>query len=256
VHRLQAFALVSLLSGLGVVPAADAQNAVNCVRPWAIPDRWIENQTPGWDASDTFSRYVTQGATAGALVPSADLYVPAGAADPGSGYRLFDGNGNVADYGRQLIIKPRDNTHSPSAGWFNVVDVGGAGGGGGAYRAAITGCIGNPVAAGDVVALVNGNHNGPTIQGVSDLVLLDPTARWDPTAFGGAGGVVSDDFPGSASPRIVPVIFYDPDLFEASLAAGQPQVAVAKILGMFVEGLESKNVIGRLVTVPTLFGGN
>src|SRR5262245_53078687 len=32
-------------------------NADTCVKPWAIPDRWIERQTPSWDLTDTFTAF-------------------------------------------------------------------------------------------------------------------------------------------------------------------------------------------------------
>lgn len=240
--------VVTFVTGLGVASIGRAQNAVECVKPWAIPDRWIENQTPGWDRSDTFSRYETQGQSAGQLVPSADAYVPPTEFDPGSGFRLFDSFG-VADYGLQLTVKASDNAQSPAGGWFNVVDLGGAGGGGAAYRAAIAGCLSTPVAIGQVLPIVNGNLNGPTVQGVLDLIGQDPNAFWDQTAGGGNGAVAGSDS-ATISPRVVPVIVYDPDLFQASLVAGTPQVTVVNILGMFIEGLESKAVIGRFVSIP------
>ena len=46
------------------VPTADVEatataeaalaNAATCIKPWAVPDRWEEVQTPGWDLDDTF----------------------------------------------------------------------------------------------------------------------------------------------------------------------------------------------------------
>ena len=33
---------------------ATAANAETCIKPWAIPDKWTEKQTPPWDSTDTF----------------------------------------------------------------------------------------------------------------------------------------------------------------------------------------------------------
>lgn len=33
---------------------AQAQIASSCLRSLGIPDKWIENQTPPWDPTDTF----------------------------------------------------------------------------------------------------------------------------------------------------------------------------------------------------------
>jgi len=32
-------------------------NAMTCVKPFTIPDKWIERQTPDWDADDTFQMW-------------------------------------------------------------------------------------------------------------------------------------------------------------------------------------------------------
>ena len=33
---------------------ASPANAMTCVKPFTIPDKWIEKQTPPWDVDDTF----------------------------------------------------------------------------------------------------------------------------------------------------------------------------------------------------------
>jgi hypothetical protein len=37
-------------------------NAMTCVKPFTIPDKWIENQTPPWDGDDTYDAFNNQGA--------------------------------------------------------------------------------------------------------------------------------------------------------------------------------------------------
>ena len=46
---------------IGATATAEAvrANAESCVKPWAIPDKWTERQTPGWDTSDTFTAFPT-----------------------------------------------------------------------------------------------------------------------------------------------------------------------------------------------------
>ena len=36
---------------------ASQANAMTCVMPFTIPDKWIEKQTPDWDADDTFEMW-------------------------------------------------------------------------------------------------------------------------------------------------------------------------------------------------------
>jgi hypothetical protein len=49
-------------------------NAMTCVKPFIIPDRWVENRNPPWDADDTFDMYDNQNNR----LPNADVYIPAG----------------------------------------------------------------------------------------------------------------------------------------------------------------------------------
>ena len=36
---------------------ASPANAMTCVKPFTIPDRWTENTNPPWDTGDTYERY-------------------------------------------------------------------------------------------------------------------------------------------------------------------------------------------------------
>jgi hypothetical protein len=244
--RVGVCALVAAISHGLCLSSAQAQgNPVECVKPWAIPDKWIEAQTPDWDRTDSFDRYEINGTNAGQFVLNPDEYVPPSQVGPGSGFQL------PADYGTLLTLKIGDPSQAMAGGWFYAVNVSGAGGGGNAYRTAIATC-GNhePVSVGDVVEMLSGNLHGPTVQGVTDLIAQDPTASWDASANGGRGGIVNSNPEFVISPRVVPVIAFDPDVFQAAQAAGHPQVRVANVLGFFVEGVVGKNVVGYLVSLP------
>jgi hypothetical protein len=216
-----------------------AQNAVNCVKPWAVPNKWIESQTPGWDTSDTFDRYEMSGATKGQLLANPDQYFPPDESGPGSGFQL------AADYSLQLTVKLGEPSQTLGAGWFLAVDVNGAGAGGNAYRTAIGTCGAGVVAIGDMVQPISGALHGPTVQGVADLIQLDPAAFWDETA----SAIVGSGY--AVSPRIVPLIFFNPELYQASVANGlTPQIRVDNLFGVFIEGVQNRSVIGRIVSVP------
>ncbi|PYR71256.1 MAG: hypothetical protein DMF88_00480, partial [Acidobacteria bacterium] len=53
---------------------ASPANAMTCVKPFAIPDRCIENKTPPWTTGSTFDRYDNKGK----VIQNADQYIPAG----------------------------------------------------------------------------------------------------------------------------------------------------------------------------------
>ena len=81
---------------IGATATAEASpaNAMACVKPFTIPDKWTEKQTPGWDMNDTFEIYDQHGNP----LPNKDIYVPAG--QPG-----YTGYSMIADKGQLLMIR-------------------------------------------------------------------------------------------------------------------------------------------------------
>lgn len=83
---------------------------------------------------------------------------------------------------------------------------------------------------------------GPTIQGVNDLIALDPTAYWDTatnTIAGSAYGL---------SPRAIKVAFFDPT---SPPQSGRNWVHVAKIGAFFLESVQPGNEIVARFTLIT-----
>ena len=96
-----------------------AGNAVRCIKPWIVADRWTDNSgtgsnTGGWDQDDVFQ-------------PGTDVYSP-------PGFRA-EGPGN--DVGLQLPLKGEGKEWS--SGWSMEIDLGG-GNGGNVYRDEIASC--------------------------------------------------------------------------------------------------------------------
>ena len=62
---------------------ASPANAMTCVKPFTIPDKWTEKQTPAWDHDDTYEIYDNNGNP----LANPDIYIPAG--QPGyTGYSM------------------------------------------------------------------------------------------------------------------------------------------------------------------------
>jgi hypothetical protein len=136
-----------------------------------------------------------------------------------------------------------------SLSWIYAIDLGPTGGGENEYRSAIATCRDARLYFGDGLNLLSGNRAGATVQGVADLINLDPTARWDPSL-----GVVDSCAPseacGSASPRIVIVALFDPARFEASLInRAQPDLVVANFLPIFIDGVVGGQITGYITTM-------
>lgn len=256
------------ISSQGVRATATARigsgNATNCMRPFAIADRWTEQRSP----VDRFDRWQSQGGGVVELAPHDD-YVPASASSAGTGFRLPD------DFGQEATLKngnPNSGSEPITSGWFLPVrlpdGLGGYLSGADDFRGAIGDCIGNPVAIGQYLPLESGAMSGPTDQGVGDLVARDPGASWDPVNRRITGSCV----PGCApmSPRVVPITVFDIDEFQWRREGGDwtsawkthranpcptggKCVRVANILGFFVDRMSGGDVIGYLTSYPGEF---
>jgi hypothetical protein len=236
--------VILLLAVCSAATNATAQNAVHCLKPWTIPDKWIERHNDPnddeWTADDTFERVDSHGNP----LSYPDEYVAADPYSPGSGFSV------PIDLGTALTLKIGDPQDGMKSGWLYAIDIGTAGGGANAYRTAIATCQGTVVNIGESLQPLSGNLNGPTVQGVADLINLDPNAKW---ANGRVINSCTESSPscGSVSPRIVAIAVFDPAMFEASLInSGQPQLVVTNVIGVFIDGVVGGKVTGYLVSLP------
>jgi hypothetical protein len=232
-------------------------NATNCMRPWAVADKWTEVVTPG-----EFNHWVKAGNNLVELNPH-DTYTPPSTTpggSPGTGYSLSPAPG---DLGAELTLKVGSSGAAVTAGWFLPLDLpDGAGGyvsGGNAYRTNIGQCNGVPVGLGDRIPTESGNMVGPTKQGFDDLIALDSGADWDV----GQKKVTGSCAPSCApfSPRIVPITVFNMDDFQrrnitndwSGCPTGGGCVTVVNILGFFVDRMDGNDVVGYLVMYPGEF---
>ncbi len=260
--------IVGVLSQ-GVVATATAKvlngTATECLKPWAIVDRWDEwvpdgaepdypNPDPDFNYASTFDKYPAQ-----PNAPyEADYYAPPSTTtnSTGTGWTLND-------FGRQFAIRtdPPGND-AVSSGWYRSldlprVDTGNLGGD--AYGANIVSCNGYPVnintgtpcppasaiatfedkvkaAADGCVRVQTGIIQGQTISGIETIFGRDPSARWDKTLNGGVGNIAGSCC--DSSPRIVPIaVMHVDDYLAADPSGSGGVVKVVNILGFFIEGM-------------------
>ena len=153
-------------------------NASDCVKPWAIQDKWDELRDPPFDVDSIYDVRFQSGPNAGDPLPTPpplDVYVAPTTSSTGTGYNLVD------HLGQQVILKAGGPAASLNPGHFLPVDLplpldGGCTNptGGACYRYNIPNCNGNLIAIGDFLTIEPGNMIGPTRQGVTDLIALDP----------------------------------------------------------------------------------
>jgi hypothetical protein len=246
------FANLFDIASLDVAATATARvasgNVTDCLRPWAIPDKWIENSdcrgnaTGTWDADSTFDTQYCSGPNKGELLPNPDVYIPPTSQSPGTGF-------TVADYGSRLVLKQGDLV---SGGWFGALAVpradngGQASNGSPAYKANIEGCNGVFMSFGTEIDMLPGNRVGPTQQGVDTLVSADPDAFWDAGTKRIRGGCAAAGTC-AKSPRLVAVGTFDMNDF-ANGEGGT--VTIRNLMGFFIEGFDGNDLVGYLTYYP------
>jgi Flp pilus assembly protein TadG len=210
---------------------ASPANAMTCVKPFTIPDRWTENTNPPWDTGDTFERYDNKGK----VIKNADQYHEPGTAG-------YNGYNAVTDKGVSLTIRAgTGNNIEPTMyySWKMPGDDIGAD----FYRENINSCNTSVVGYKYLMTQEPGNMNGPTMQGIDDLIDQDPDAYWDNVK----NRVHSTKNP---SPRVFPIPLYDPEYYAWGKANGRnADLRMANWIGFFVERRNGNNVIGRITPI-------
>jgi Flp pilus assembly protein TadG len=114
------------------------------------------------------------------------------------------------------------------------------------------------IGIGDILQVEPGNQVGPTHQGVSVLIGKDPGAYWDPS-LGEYGGVANSNAGpdgSSASPRVVVIPMYDPDLPPDS---GRNTISVTRLGVFFIDTFQGRDLKGYFMegwAQGSLGGGN
>ena len=226
--------------GIGATATAEASpaNAMKCVKPFTIPDKWIERQTPPWDGDDTFDVVDNRGRP----LATPDTYIPVGQ----TGYTGYNA---VTDRGTRLTIRAGTGNNITPSFYFSI----GLGGvtGGSEYRWNIANCNTTVYRPGDLLLAEPGNMVGPTTQGAEDLIARDPSAYWDTAR----NRVVSRY--GEHSPRIFPLPIYDPVYYDTGKRNGRnADLKVANWIGFFLDDIRGNDLYGRITPISGIYDNN
>jgi hypothetical protein len=214
---------------------ASPANAMTCVKPFTIPDKWIEKGSPPWDGLDTYDAFNNKG------VPLAnpDVYIPAD--QPG-----YTGYNQESNRGQLLEIRAATGNNITVSFYFSL-SIGGVEGGligGAAYEWNIGHCNTSIMHWGDPLIQEPGAMAGPTIQGADMLIARDPGAYWD----NGSKTVKGSAF--STSPRIFPIPLYDPPFYDEGKRNGRyADLKVANWIGFFLESTQGNGLWGRIIPI-------
>jgi len=217
---------------------ASQANAMTCVMPFTIPDKWIEVQTPDWDESDTFKMWDSHDVP----MPDADVYYPA------TDRARYTGYNAERDKGKELMIRAGTGNDINPSMYFSYA-IGGVTGAD-AYRWNIANCNTTIMGFNDLLLMEPGNMVGPTIDGIDELIAKDPNAYWNTYT----NKPVSTKYP---SPRVVAIPLYDPEYYDTGKVNGRTaDLKVVNYLGFFITGRSGNNVYGRITPITGLITGN
>jgi len=212
-------------------------NAMTCVKPFTVPDKWIEMQTPPWDPSDTFDVVDNKKDP----LPNPDIYIPLG--QPG-----YTGYSNVTDRGTMITLKAANGTNVYPSIYFPYA-IGGVSGAN-EYEDNIAGCNSTMMGFGDLLLAEPGNMVGPTKSGMETLIARDPSAHWSETE----NKVISSMSP---SPRVVAIPLFDPVYYDTGKQNGRnADFKVVNYMGFFMEEMQGNEVKGRITPIGGLLSGN
>lgn len=208
-------------------------NAMTCVKPFTIPDKWREAQTPAWDPDDTYDAYDNKG------VPLAnpDIYVPAD--QPG-----YTGYNQERERGTRLMLRAHNgNKISPSM-YFSYAIAGVTGAN--EYDWNIANCNTHIMHWGDPLLHEPGAMAGPTASGIAELIAKDPAAYWDDST----NTIKNSAFGGRQSPRVFPIPLYDPIYYDSGVRNGRTaDLKVANWIGYFAESVSGYSIYGRIIPI-------
>jgi Flp pilus assembly protein TadG len=225
---------------IGATATAEASkaNAMTCVKPFTIPDRWIEKQTPGWDENDTYDAYDNKGQP----LANPDIYIPADR--PGyTGYNMD------RDKGMLLMIRAGTGNNIMPSFYFSLA-IGGITGGS-EYEWNIANCNTTLMKWGEPLIQEPGNMVGPTVDGIWDLYNKDRNAYWDFSTKSVKGSAYGH------SPRVFPIPLYDPIFYDSGKRNGRTaDLKVANWIGFFVESIQGNNIYGRITPIAGVIDKN
>jgi hypothetical protein len=239
----QYFGVTSATIGAVATAEASPANAMDCVKPFTIPDKWIEKQDPtGWTVDSTFDEFTNKGAK----LANPDVYIPAydssGKPNPDyTGYNM------QRDKGTELVIRAGTGNNIQPSFYFSLAmtdDTGGSD-----YRWNIANCNTTVYQWGDKLVQEPGNMVGPTIQGITELIAKDADAQWDE----GTNTVIKSAY-GSHSPRIFPIPLYDPEYYATGKANGRnADLKTANWIGFFADHVQGNNIYGRIIPITGIY---
>jgi Flp pilus assembly protein TadG len=230
-----AFGILSVDVTATATAEASPANAMTCVKPFMIPDKWEEAQSPPWDTGDTFEMFTKQGDP----LPNPDVY--RGHDDTAGAYTGYKNTLPIdgGDRGTALVLRAGTGDNINPSFYFSWKMPGDTGGD--FYRENIANCNQSLMHEGEKIIQEPGDKSGPTIQGIQALIDKDPDAVWSTAC----NCVIGSRF--ATSPRVFPIPMYNPKLYAEDQKNGRvAEFVITNFLGFFADHVQGNAIYGRI----------
>jgi hypothetical protein len=249
---------------IGAMAAAQVTFAgtARCVKPFAVPDRWYdENGNFYIGSNEPYARFDQ-------MAPEPPVQTGYGSAFRNNPTYAVDGRTNPEydpqvqeDIGRRVRLRAGNQETTPSPSMYFHWDLppdpeistancpGGAGGS--LFHREICHCNNSEIVLGQTYSTSTGAQMGIIRQGLNSLVAQDPGAQWDPINKVVTGSLYD---PWWNSPRVATVALFDPRplLEDGSSFSGRQDIVFNNFASIFIEPLPSgsgqnDDVYGRFI---------
>ena len=220
---------------------ASPANAMTCVKPFTIPDKWKEvGSDAPWAEDSVYDAFDNKGNPLPAA--DADVYIPALNED-GSLNPDYTGYNNSKNRGMNLTLRAGTGNNITVSFYYSLSMTDDMGGND--YSWNIANCNHAIYKVGDPLVQEPGAMEGPTIHGAEELVAKDPGAHWDE----GTNNVEGSAF-GTHSPRVFPIPLYDPQYYDEGKRNGRnASLKTANWIGFFLETIDGNEIKGRIIPI-------
>ena len=231
----QYFGVANADIGATATAEVSQANAMTCVKPFTIPDKWNEKQTPPWTSDDTYDAYDHKGNP----LANPDIYIPA--TQPG-----YTGYNQESNRGYRLELRASNDTNITVSFYFSLAMGKPPLTGGAEYDWNIANCNKTHYYYGDPLLQEPGAKVGPTVSGAQLLIDRDPTAYWDSAT----NKVEGSAYPTNKSPRVFPIPLYDPIVYDSGKRNGRyADLVTANWIGYFLEEIQGSSLWGRIIPI-------
>jgi Flp pilus assembly protein TadG len=182
-----------------------AANGTKCLKPWMLPDKWTDTNGNGqYDPADTYNLPGYTEADKGTVLT---IHPSGGQSIVASDYNII---ANVGDANSASVYESR------------------------IVNCSLTGWIGKTMSD------VPGGKQGPTKQGVNELIDQDPDATWNGTTVTGPYGL--------ASPRVIIMGLYDPEAYWIQKQNGNgDEFVIVNLIALFIQNVSNRGDVTGVV---------